>query len=287
MPRSSTVSAGTGEYEMKTRILVAAVGLPLLLAVIFLTPGWCFAAMLACFCAIGAFELMRAVQPKLPKWLFAVTGLAAFFTAIGVCWGKRETFAAVSAVSMLFVTSAAAIRDYGREGRVGHEAVFAAVFGSALIPFCLSALSALRLEENGRALVLLPFVLAFMSDGGAYFVGRAVGKRKAFPNVSPHKTVEGCIGSFLSGMAGMLIYGLILVLLSDFSVSFASLLLYGAVGNLSCQLGDLAFSLIKRERAVKDYGTLLPGHGGVLDRLDSMIFVAPILYAAVRIFPAI
>ena len=272
---------------MKARILVAVVGLPALLAVIFLLPGWCFGAVVAVMAAIGSYELMRAVQPQLPKGLFVFVGAAAAATAAAMIFGVGETAVTVSAFVLLAGMSCAGIRAYGRCDRVGYTAVLAALFGGALIPYFLAAMTGLRMMENGRVFVLLPMVSAFVSDSGAYFVGKSCGKRKAFPHVSPHKTVEGCVGSFVSGVAGMLLYGLIVDLCTALPVDYIALALYGIVGNLAAQLGDLAFSLIKRQCGIKDYGNLLPGHGGILDRFDSMIFVAPVLYWAAQLWPAV
>ena len=140
---------------------------------------------------------------------------------------------------------------------------------------------------EGRLLVLLPVISAFVTDAGAYFVGVFLGKRRAFPLVSPKKTVEGCIGGLAVGAAAMVIYGVILIFTTFHDVVFWALILYGIIGGVFTELGDLAFSLIKREYNVKDYGRLLPGHGGILDRFDSMVFAAPAIYLLVSVIPAI
>ena len=272
---------------MKTRILVAAVGLPALLAVIFFLPDWCFGVLVAAMAAIGSYELMRAVQPALPKGLFMFVALMAALTAAAMLTGAGEQAAVVSAFVLMAGMSCAAIRAYGRSENVGYTAVLAAVFGGALIPHFLSALTGLRMMDSGRIFVLLPMVSAFVSDSGAYFVGKTAGRRKAFPNVSPHKTVEGCLGGFAAGVAGMLLCGVIVDAVTALPVNYIAMAVYGIAGNLAAQLGDLAFSLIKRQCGIKDYGNLLPGHGGILDRFDSMIFVAPVLYWTVLLWPAI
>ena len=266
---------------------MAAVGLPVLLAVLFLLPAWCFGLLVAVMAAIGSFELMRAVQPELPRGLFLFVGAVAALTAAAMLLNAGEMAMAVSAFVLMAGMSGAAIRAYGRKDHVGFTAVLAAIFGGAVIAYFLSTMTGLRMLENGRVLALLPMVSAFVSDSGAYFAGRFLGKRKAFPHVSPHKTVEGCVGGFVAGVAGMVLYGVVVDWVTALPVHYIALILYGIVGNLAAQLGDLAFSLIKRQCGIKDYGHLLPGHGGILDRFDSMIFVAPVLYWAVLLWPAI
>ena len=123
-------------------------------------------------------------------------------------------------------------------------------------------------------------------DSGAFFVGRSLGKTKLAPALSPHKTVEGCVGGFVCAIAAAMLYGLVLHL-CGYRVQIGLLAIYGFFGSLAGQTGDLAFSAIKREHGVKDYSNLLPGHGGMLDRFDSTIFTAPMLGLLVLVAPAI
>jgi phosphatidate cytidylyltransferase len=159
------------------------------------------------------------------------------------------------------------------------------LFAGCIIPYFLSVMVNLKMLENGRLYVLLPVLVTMISDSGAYFCGVYLGKRKAFPHVSPNKTVEGCVGGLLSSVVGLLLYGLILTW-CGVPVSFTAILIIAVLGNIATQLGDLAFSLVKRFYGVKDYGKLVPGHGGMLDRFDSLIFAAPAVYLLVLIFPA-
>lgn len=264
---------------MKTRLLVAAVGIPLLLCVLLLLPGVGTAALVALITAVAAYELLSAVDGAKHKNLKYAA--AAYALCASVCaWLFGEVSFLPAAVFAVILTAAYAIYIYEREEPLSFGTMAAAVFGAAIIPYMLSCLTMLRMMDDGRLLVLLPLVVAFMSDSGAYFAGKFMGKRKAFPKVSPHKTVEGCIGSIASGLAGVCIYGLVLQLMGN-SVNWLGIVLCGVFGNIACQLGDLAFSCIKRLCGIKDYGKLLPGHGGSLDRFDSMSFVAPVIYFVV------
>jgi phosphatidate cytidylyltransferase len=138
----------------------------------------------------------------------------------------------------------------------------------------------------GRYFILIAFVLAFLSDTGAYFAGLYLGKHKLAPVISPKKTVEGMIGGVLAAIVGMLLYTLVLDLAFDFfQVNYLYAVLYGVVGSLASVFGDLSFSVIKRQCGIKDYGNLIPGHGGILDRFDSMMIVAPLVEAFLLLIP--
>ena len=154
------------------------------------------------------------------------------------------------------------------------------------IPLFLSALVQLKGVENGRFFVLLPVVCAFTTDIGAYFFGVFLGKHRGITQVSPNKSLEGYVGGILSGCLFMLVYGLLVQNFGGLPVKLPVMALYGLLGSAITEIGDLSFSLIKRQCAVKDYGTLLPGHGGMLDRFDSTIFAAPMLLLLVEILPA-
>jgi phosphatidate cytidylyltransferase len=137
----------------------------------------------------------------------------------------------------------------------------------------------------GRHLILAPFVMAFMSDTGAYFAGYLFGKHKLAPVISPKKTVEGMVGGILVAMVGLVLYALLLNLGFGFKVNYLYALVYGLVGSLGGVFGDLSFSVIKRQAGIKDYSKLIPGHGGMLDRFDSMLIVAPLTEALMILIP--
>lgn len=133
--------------------------------------------------------------------------------------------------------------------------------------------------------MFIPFILAFLSDTGAYFAGRAFSKHKLAPVISPHKTVEGVVGGVLGAIFGMLIFCLVMQLGFKMQVNYLYAVLYGVVGSLGAVFGDLCFSVIKRQTGMKDYGNLIPGHGGVLDRFDSMMVVGPLSELLLLLLP--
>lgn len=134
-------------------------------------------------------------------------------------------------------------------------------------------------------MVLIPFIVAFSSDAGAYFAGRFFGQHKLAPVISQHKTIEGAIGGMLSSVVLMIIYCLVLQFAFGFQVNYGFAIIYGLLGSAVGIFGDLCFSVVKRQTGIKDYGNLIPGHGGVLDRFDSMMMVGPLMEALLILIP--
>ncbi len=271
---------------MKTRIIVAAAGIPLLLAVIFFAPLWVFGILVGAIAAGAAWELLRAAAPDtgLRIRLYAAVSAAVIPAGEGLGAGRPLLLLAVFLlVLLLFCELIASFRD---EKPLDYTVVALGLMAGAVIPGLLAALVRLGHEGLGAVYVLLPFVAAFSSDSGAYFVGMSLGRHKLAPRLSPHKTIEGSAGGFACAIGMMLLYGVILRS-AGFSVDFPVMAVYGFFGSLVCQIGDLSFSAIKRECGIKDYGNLIPGHGGMLDRFDSMVFVAPAIELLVLWVPAI
>lgn len=157
------------------------------------------------------------------------------------------------------------------------EEVMAGFVGGAILPYLLLSLWRIFKMESGAFLVLLPLIAAWGSDTCALFAGMAFGKHKLAPVVSPKKTVEGAIGGVIGVTLIMLGIAFLLNRYPRMSISYTGAAIMGAVGAAIGQLGDLSFSVIKRQCKIKDYSHIFPGHGGVLDRFDSVIFVAPVI----------
>lgn len=272
---------------MKNRIIIAAIFIPLLFIVMFYLPPYVLAAVVALVCAVSAYELQHAIDGKKNDRISIYTVFSAVLIPVGTYFeAGAPVFMGVSLVLMclMFVE---AIIAFGTIRKITFTQILTTLFGGALIPLMLSSLISLKNMPEGRLFVLIPVISAFITDGGAYFTGVFLGKRKAFPRISPKKTVEGCVGGLVIGTASIIIYGVVLVFTTFHIVTFWALLLYGIIGAVLTELGDLAFSLVKREFNIKDYGKVLPGHGGMLDRFDSMIFAAPAIYLLVILIPAI
>ncbi len=270
-----------------TRTVMAAVMIALLLVLsLWLPPVW-MAAVIAVLLFIGAYELMRTVGDTKKPRHFLWPGLTAAAIPWGFYFGCAEIVLRVSLTFLMVVLFGEAIFTYGTEKPVKFQTVLSGFFGGILVPVCMSALLQLRMMVHGGYLVIMAFVITAMSDTGGYFGGMFFGKHKGVLKCSPHKSLEGFIGSFLFGILGILIFGVIMDKAAGISVQYGLLVLYAALGNVTTQLGDLAFSVIKREHNIKDYGNLIPGHGGVLDRFDSIIFTAPLVWMLVTYIPAL
>ena len=126
-----------------------------------------------------------------------------------------------------------------------------------------------------------------MSDTGAYFTGYFLGKHKLAPVISPKKTVEGLIGGVFGAIVGVVAYALAMKFYLGFAVNYYYIPVYGILGSFGAVLGDLCFSVIKRQTGIKDYGNLIPGHGGILDRFDSMVVVAPLVEVLMLYIPMV
>ncbi|MBQ0037044.1 MAG: phosphatidate cytidylyltransferase [Clostridiales bacterium] len=272
---------------MKQRVLVAVVGVPFLLFVLCWCPAWATAALLAALSVIGAHELCSAVMKKeTAAWCWGLAGCMAIFV-IGCVLAEGEGITWSSAFFRIFLAAfvielfVLAVIRYGKEKAFTFVDICTVLFSGIAIPLALSCLLRLRMMPYGGGLVMIPLVAAFCSDTMALFAGMAFGKHKLAPLASPKKTVEGAMGGLLGGMVGMLIFRFVFLLLTKQPLSVIWCLVIGLLGAAMGQLGDLSFSIIKREYGIKDYGKLLPGHGGVLDRFDSVIFTAPVVWLMV------
>ena len=271
---------------MKTRIIVAAVGIPLLLLLIFLAPLWAFAILVGVISAGAAYELLRCVDPEMPLRFKLYASLVGLATPIACAFAQASVITNTAMYLLALVMFTELMLSFRREEHMKLETVLQVIFAGGVMPMLLASLVRVGLRENSSVYLLLPFVAAFSSDSGGYFVGKYLGKHKAFPHLSPNKTVEGCVGGLASAVVIMLLYGFVLMLLK-YEVNYLYLAVYGLFGSLACQLGDLAFSAVKRQYGIKDYGTLIPGHGGMLDRFDSIHFTAPMIEILVLLIPAI
>lgn len=267
---------------MKTRIISAALLLPLLLVALLWLDTWVTAAIVALACAIAAYELLYNTGLVRHPRLVAYSMVMAALVSLWCYWGRPYAW---GLIGLLAFCAALFAEMMASHVKLRFEKVVACFVGGILIPFLLSSAVRVHNFENGRYYIILVLVLTFLPDSGAYFAGRFFGKHKLAPVISPKKTIEGAIGGVLVAMVGVVLYSLILSIAFGFQVNYVYALIYGLLGSLADIFGDLCFSVIKRQSGIKDYGRLIPGHGGILDRFDSMILVGPLTEALLILIP--
>ena len=267
---------------MLGRIMVALVGIPLLIVILFFSPVIVLTVAFSALCAIAAYELLGATQAVHNRRLVVY---AALFSALVPLWyyfGCRIVGAVggVFVLMLLLFGEAIASRQ-----TLQVEEMTMTVFAALVVPSMLSVFVLMADLEHARLYMFLPFVCAFTSDAFALFAGMRFGKHKLAPHLSPKKTVEGSVGGFLGAALCCVLYGLFISKVLGHAPVYWMLALYGLLGSLVSQLGDLSFSYIKRQYGIKDYGHLFREHGGVLDRFDSVTFCAPLTYLLLMIVP--
>lgn len=271
--------------ELARRIVVALVAAPLAAGMVY-AGDLPLALFLAVVSGIGAWELYRMARTKgiVPLDSLGIPLAAAIPIVVHVDrLGYLASSAALGGVVFVALLGAA-LWARGVEGGP-LVSVSVTVFGALYTGGMLSYGYLLRHHRfvvdasAGTALVFFPVLLTWASDIGAYFVGRALGRRKLFPSVSPGKTVAGAVGALVVTMAVSLAYDrYVLRPTAELALAPWTALAFGLLVSAAAQIGDLAESMLKREAGVKDSSHLLPGHGGILDRLDSLFFVLPVAY---------
>lgn len=270
--------------NLATRVLFAVVAIPVVLAIVWIG-GVLLALLLAAVGALGASEYYRIARAAGYAPLDVAGVALAFLLPIGAHFyrvGSFEPPVLTLGAALLVVLFALTIWARGVEGApIGAAAttVFGVLYASGLLTFAY----AVRYDtyavgaRAGTALLLYPLVLTWTSDTGAYFVGRALGRHKLIPAVSPGKTVEGAVGALvLCAVASWAYAQWVLPHFAMLALTPVSAIVFGVAISVAVQLGDLAESLIKREGGVKDSSHIIPGHGGVLDRVDGLLFALPI-----------
>ena len=226
---------------------------------------------------IGLFELYRGM--KIESGMPGILGYLAVICYYGMVWFHVESYLALLAIAALMFLMTVYVVTFPK---FGTEQITVAFFGIFYVGIMFSYLYQVRTMPDGKYLVWLIVLSSWGCDTCAYCAGMLLGKHKLAPELSPKKTIEGAVGGVLGAALLGFLYG------AYFEGQMEAMIRPGVISAAACaiaavisQLGDLAASAIKRNHNVKDYGNLIPGHGGVLDRFDSMIFTAPAIYFAV------
>lgn len=271
---------------MKTRIISAIVGL-LLFAVILIGQSFfsiIFDIAVMLLCVIALWELLN--NTGLVKQTF-LTVAAMCYSVVFVVFGLQKITCAYAIAAFAFVLIGYTVIFHAKITLNEFTAAFCL---PVLVSYAFYSLCLLLHDAAGNGLLYLFLVLCFAwaSDTGAYFVGVCFGKHKLAPSLSPKKTIEGCFGGVLGSVAVSLIIGLIFNAVSEkYRIDFGLLIALAVVFSIVGMIGDLFASYIKRSCKIKDYGNIMPGHGGVLDRFDSILFVAPLFMLVISVIPLV
>jgi phosphatidate cytidylyltransferase len=259
---------------LRTRLLTAAVALPVLLAAIFFLPDWAFVLMIAVLGVWGIYEIYAAMRPLSAASMFMLLMFGLFPLLLLL---DQSSVDVRGALLTLLMAVAAAVLNVARVAIYGPKSIprnvavlLSALYVGPLFPY----FALVRNGPNGIELLVLMLLLVICADAGAYFVGRAVGRHKLAFKVSPGKTIEGAIGGIIASIGGGLILRPWLIPRWDIGrlIVFAGLVAVLAI------IGDLANSAFKRVAEVKDSGWIFPGHGGLLDRTCSLVFATVLTY---------
>ncbi len=282
---------------MKTRILTAAVGAPLTISALFASVYYPFVltVVLLFLCLVGIHEALKTAGADkvkityIPCFVYGAAVLLAPYIS-----DKVQMFGFIMFASMIFLFAMFGIL-LKMHSVLRIETVCTSMILTMFValPFMVVEFIAHSLGSNtagGILLVLFCLGVAWYADAGAYFIGRAFGKHKMAPVLSPKKTVEGAVGGFVISMIISLGSAYIYADLLGYrpgGINYLNMTIITAICILMSMFGDISFSTVKRQYGIKDFGTLLPGHGGVLDRFDSVLFVCPTFYMLNYVLPVL
>lgn len=274
---------------MKTRIITAIVGITVGIIVLVLSNTFVFPVTVAAIAAMSVYEILNVcgcrkypVHFGMCLLFAAIIPILTWFDGIGDIW---RLFAASVIVFFMF---AGYVADHKK---LPFDKLAVMITATCLITLSVTCLVSLKnmSSVHGICYVIMALMAAWIPDGGAYFVGTFLGKHKLCPDISPKKTVEGAVGGFIVTAVVFVLYGMGYKYIMhtkgiDFDVNYIALAIVMLIAAVISMVGDLSASLLKREYGIKDFGKILPGHGGVVDRFDSVYFVLPYIMLVFNAF---
>ena len=276
---------------MKTRTITSVFILLVMVPIILLSKFIIYPIALSALAVMATFEILRALGVEknwylsIPAYILAgVFPFASYFVTAQSSFTYLLTIAALIYIYMIYTMGVSVFS----KGQTTFKTISEVLLSVTYVVVSFTSLSMIRYidKEIGLYKLILVFIVSWVCDAMAYVVGSLIGKHKLIPEISPKKTVEGAIGGVVSAIAAYMLYGLVLDLaIPNVEVNYIVLAVFGLVLAVVSQLGDLIASLIKREHNIKDYGKLLPGHGGIMDRFDSIMAVSTILLILTIVFP--
>lgn len=268
---------------MVKRIITSVVALAVFVGILFLPPI-CFTVALAAVILFMLYECYSATKADLGMKTIGFISAVILMSSIYFCKAiEWDTFAwATASIGIIFIIALHMITVVVKHGKRNYKDILSNGFLTMYIVLSMSCVW-LAKETFDTATMLLTFICAWSCDTFAYFTGRFLGKHKLIPHVSPNKTVEGSVGGVVGAMVICIVYLLIVKNVFDTNMlQWSNVVVegavYGLVGGALSQLGDLIASAIKRDTEIKDFGWIFPGHGGFMDRFDSVMFIAPIMF---------
>ena len=290
---------------MKQRV-ITAIGIGIVvIPIMALSEYIVYPIFLGIISAIAAWEMLRVFgfekrfEISVPS--YAIAGLLPVFAHSYFTGGNTKSyilFEGIVIFSFLLYLAVVCVAgkeivikrneerpDNGKQRILGFTDVAAVFMAISYVAVSFTSMALTRYLKNGSYVFGLVFVAAWVCDSFAYFTGRFFGKHKLAPHLSPKKTIEGSIGGIIFAILGCMLYGLIIEKAFEVDANYVALAIIGLILSIISQIGDLWASLIKREYGVKDYSQMMPGHGGIMDRFDSIIAISTILMAISMVFP--
>ncbi len=263
---------------MKQRLISAFFGI-ILLVLVLLCNKYVFDVAVVIISAMAIYEVLSAVKTNNKALLAAACLMPAAIMAVSYfdrqyMFGTVFIFIAIHMLIMLFNHMKCTFSD-----------VCKVIAVSSIISLSFIHISFVRRMDYGVICVFITFIGSWITDTCAYFFGIALGKHKLAPSISPKKTVEGSIGGMIGVTVILTAYTVICANIINKTVNIPTIVITGILCGILSQFGDLCASIIKRENNIKDFGNIMPGHGGVMDRFDSFLFVAPTVYYILEFFP--
>ena len=275
---------------MVKRLITAAVGIPLGILILVLDNAHVVAAVVAFFVVAAVYEILKSTKFIEHKAVSAIGIIFSLIFFLLLCYDKNDTLLPFAGFAFVVAMMGSMLVNHKK---VTFKEAAMVGFVALAIPVAFSTLALFKFEypEHGIFLIVYTLGITWIADGGAYFAGTFLGKHKLCPQISPKKTWEGFFGGVISAgvFAAILGYGYMLwdyifTGENSFTVNVIDLVAVALISSILAVIGDLSASLLKRQCDVKDFGNLLPGHGGIMDRFDSVLFVSPFIYLAFSIF---
>ena len=275
---------------MKTRVLTGTLILAVILPILFFSEYVIYPIALGFFCLAALFEVFGVIGVKKQLAIVIPAYVLAFCLPFFVFFAPDANRVAylyfLFGALLIFMMYLFCVMVF-KKGELSYSKIAEVFMLVAYVTTSFTSLCLIRYLGNGKFILFLVFIASWVTDTFAYLTGTLIGKHKLIPEVSPKKTVEGAIGGTLSAVVFFPLFGFIAGLVSggEVKANYLVLVIYAVILAVVAQIGDLLASLIKREYKIKDYGSLLPGHGGIMDRFDSVMSVSVLTMLLCMIYP--